>query len=172
MCEIYVFIALLYTQEIHCILKALNTDQIALTDTCSPLVGVAYRMDKVRGNCTVTKIAGSDFDAHSLDATTVRIRTAKEFFYFDKTQYAYEGVVRISFNLESSVIGSFTRHLKTGRNAALMRIVHYCKVFSPFLYQNLKRLNFFSILHTVYTGKYSRPLYFRLFRIHRLLVYF
>ncbi|XP_022304410.1 uncharacterized protein LOC111111618 [Crassostrea virginica] len=54
--------------------------------------GVAYRMDKVRGNCTVTKIAGSDFDAHSLDATTVRIRTAKEFFYFDKTQYAYEGV--------------------------------------------------------------------------------
>lgn len=139
MCEIYVFTALLYTQEIHCIPKALNTDQIALIDTCSPLVGVAYRMDKVRGNCTVTKIAGSDFDAHSLDATTVRIRTAKEFFYFDKTQYAYEGVVRISFYRESSVIGSFTRHLKTGRNAALMRIVHYCKVFSPFLYQNLKR---------------------------------
>lgn len=54
--------------------------------------GVAYRMDKMRGNCSVTPIAGSDFDAHSLDATTVRIRTAKEFFYFDKTQYAYEGV--------------------------------------------------------------------------------
>lgn len=56
-------------------------------------LGVAYRMDKLRGNCSVTPIAGSDFDAHSLDATTVRIRTAKEFFYFDKTQYAYEGVV-------------------------------------------------------------------------------
>ncbi|XP_062575643.1 uncharacterized protein LOC134237559 [Saccostrea cucullata] len=54
--------------------------------------GVAYRMDKVRGNCTVTVIAPTDFDAHGLDATTVRIRTAKEFFYFDKTQYAYEGI--------------------------------------------------------------------------------
>lgn len=54
--------------------------------------GVAYHMDKMRGNCSVTPIAGSEFDAHSLDATTVRIRTAKEFFYFDKTQYAYEGV--------------------------------------------------------------------------------
>lgn len=57
------------------------------------LLGVAYRMDAKRGNCTVTTIAGGDFDAHSLDDTTVRIRTAKEFFYFDKTQYAYEGVV-------------------------------------------------------------------------------
>ncbi|XP_048749646.2 uncharacterized protein LOC125661618 [Ostrea edulis] len=54
--------------------------------------GVAYRMDAKRGNCTVTTIAGGDFDAHSLDDTTVRIRTAKEFFSFDKTQYAYEGV--------------------------------------------------------------------------------
>jgi hypothetical protein len=52
-------------------------------------------MDAKLGNCTVTTIAGSDFDAHSLDATTVRIRTAKEFFYFDKTQYAYEGVVSL-----------------------------------------------------------------------------
>lgn len=80
-------------------------------------LGVAYRMDKLRGNCSVTPIAGSDFDAHSLDATTVRIRTAKEFFYFDKTQYAYEGVVSmfiVSFKLNCyigkipSFLGPFT----------------------------------------------------------------
>ena len=51
-------------------------------------------MDPALGNCTALPISGVGFDAKfASDAIHVRIRNAKEFFYFDKSQYAYEGIV-------------------------------------------------------------------------------
>lgn len=87
----------------------------------------------MRGNCSVTPIAGSDFDAHSLDATTVRIRTAKEFFYFDKTQYAYEGVVSMFIVLFKL-------------NCYIGKIPSFLGPFTICLYMNLKSHTFHLIL--------------------------
>lgn len=50
-------------------------------------------MDKMCGNCFVMFIVGSDFDVYFFDVIIVRIWMVKEFFYFDKIQYVYEGVV-------------------------------------------------------------------------------
>ena len=61
--------------------------------------GVSYIIDQRRGNCSITNISSIGFDVHSIDPSHVRIRTAKEFFYFDKTQYNYEGTVNITTQL-------------------------------------------------------------------------
>ncbi|XP_045184814.2 uncharacterized protein LOC123542856 [Mercenaria mercenaria] len=53
--------------------------------------GVAYIIDSLRGNCTATPISNTGFDVRNADPTHVRIRTSKEFFYFDKAAYIYEG---------------------------------------------------------------------------------
>ncbi|XP_046581753.1 uncharacterized protein LOC124289190 [Haliotis rubra] len=53
--------------------------------------GVAYIMDAMIGNCSVTKISASGFDSKSLDAGNVRIRTNKEFFDFANNSYEYSG---------------------------------------------------------------------------------
>ncbi|XP_048236750.1 uncharacterized protein LOC124150287 isoform X1 [Haliotis rufescens] len=53
--------------------------------------GVAYVMDAMVGNCSVTPINATGFDAKSLDAGKVRIRTDKEFFYFSNVPYEYAG---------------------------------------------------------------------------------
>ncbi|KAK3095217.1 hypothetical protein FSP39_011664 [Pinctada imbricata] len=58
--------------------------------------GVAYIRDPAMGNCTPVPISAVGFDAkYAPDAIHVRIRNSKEFFYFDKTQYAYEGVKNV-----------------------------------------------------------------------------
>ncbi|KAL4216347.1 hypothetical protein ACF0H5_024074 [Mactra antiquata] len=53
--------------------------------------GVAYVIDQLRGNCSAVPISSTGFDSRKADATHARIRTAKEFFYFDKGSYIYEG---------------------------------------------------------------------------------
>lgn len=53
--------------------------------------GVAYIIDNFRGNCSVANISSMGFDVRNSDPTHVRIRSSKEFFYFDKTKYNYEG---------------------------------------------------------------------------------
>lgn len=54
-------------------------------------------IDSLRGNCTATPISSTGFDVRSADATHVRIRTSKEFFYFDKASYMYEGQVTLYY---------------------------------------------------------------------------
>ncbi|XP_071140861.1 uncharacterized protein [Mytilus edulis] len=57
--------------------------------------GIAYVIDPSVGNCTAQSIDGTGFDAKFVVGSNnmkVRIRTPAEFFYFDKTSYAYEGV--------------------------------------------------------------------------------
>ncbi|KAK3595423.1 hypothetical protein CHS0354_003417 [Potamilus streckersoni] len=54
--------------------------------------GVAYITDVTRGNCTIQSIEQGNFDDKTLDARHVRMRSAREFFYFDSTNYTYEGV--------------------------------------------------------------------------------
>ncbi|XP_052234282.1 uncharacterized protein LOC127846917 [Dreissena polymorpha] len=53
--------------------------------------GVAYITDRKRGNCTAVPIESLMFDVKNVDGSHVRIRTSKEFFYFDNTNYIYEG---------------------------------------------------------------------------------
>ena len=63
-------------------------------------IGISYVMDPSIGNCTVQPIDGTGFDAKFVDGSNmqyVRIRTPAEFFYFDKTKYAYEGIVSLIF---------------------------------------------------------------------------
>jgi len=57
------------------------------------------------GNCSISAINGRGIDAKLVDANHVRIRTAKEFFYLDKANYAYEGVVSIQL-LYGVLLGS------------------------------------------------------------------
>lgn len=64
--------------------------------------GIAYVTDVKKGNCTAVPIEHSTFDVRTVDPAHVRMRTAKEFFYFDKANYTYEGVV--SFNVGSKKI--------------------------------------------------------------------
>ncbi|KAK7497756.1 hypothetical protein BaRGS_00010890 [Batillaria attramentaria] len=52
--------------------------------------GVAYVIDKVLGNCTVTPISNLGFDAQSTSAANVRMRTKEEFFDLN-TKYTYTG---------------------------------------------------------------------------------
>lgn len=54
--------------------------------------GVAYITDRARGNCSYRPIESSDFDDKSSGPNTVRIRSSKEFFYFDTKKVSYEGV--------------------------------------------------------------------------------
>jgi len=54
--------------------------------------GVAYIMDPMIGNCTVTTISALGFDAAQDNPGVVRMRNPKEFFYFDGTQFTYEGL--------------------------------------------------------------------------------
>lgn len=54
--------------------------------------GLAYITDRQRGNCSVRPIADTDFDVRAAGANDVRIRNAKEFFYFDSSNLTYEGV--------------------------------------------------------------------------------
>ncbi|KAL5020021.1 hypothetical protein ScPMuIL_002913 [Solemya velum] len=54
--------------------------------------GIAYVTDVKKGNCTAVPIEHSTFDVRTVDPAHVRMRTAKEFFYFDKANYTYEGV--------------------------------------------------------------------------------
>ncbi|XP_041355756.1 uncharacterized protein LOC121373289 [Gigantopelta aegis] len=56
--------------------------------------GVQYIIDQMRGNCTTTKIDQGMFDDVTSDIQHVRIRTAREFFYFNSV-YTYEGVKNI-----------------------------------------------------------------------------
>lgn len=53
--------------------------------------GVAYIVDKVTGQCQTNPISSDSFDVTKVDAQTVRIRTAREFYYFDRASYTYEG---------------------------------------------------------------------------------
>ncbi|XP_060599747.1 uncharacterized protein LOC132753324 [Ruditapes philippinarum] len=64
---------------------------LPLTQVHDFTTGVAYVIDTLRGNCTATPIANTGFDVRNADPTHVRIRTSKEFFYFDKASYIYEG---------------------------------------------------------------------------------
>lgn len=67
------------------------------------LTGIAYIIDPSVGNCTAQSIDGTGFDAKFVVGSNnmkVRIRTPAEFFYFDKTSYAYEGVVSISISIK------------------------------------------------------------------------
>lgn len=58
------------------------------------LPGVAYITDNLKGNCSVIPIENNTFDTRFSDPAHVRIRSSKEFFYFDQSQYIYEGQVR------------------------------------------------------------------------------
>ena len=69
--------------------------------------GVAYIVDQLRGNCSVANISDVGFDVRNADPTHVRIRSSKEFFYFDKTQYNYEGTVSFCIYF-INVLTSFT----------------------------------------------------------------
>ncbi|XP_065930578.1 uncharacterized protein [Magallana gigas] len=53
--------------------------------------GVAYIIDTMYGNCTVQSIQQT-FDTRYVDKNHLRIRNAREFFYFDVINYTYEGV--------------------------------------------------------------------------------
>ncbi|XP_060599748.1 uncharacterized protein LOC132753325 [Ruditapes philippinarum] len=65
---------------------------LPLTQVHDFSTGVAYVIDQLRGNCTATPISGTGFDVRNAnDPSHVRIRTSKEFFYFDKASYMYEG---------------------------------------------------------------------------------
>ena len=57
------------------------------------MLGVAYNIDPMLGNCTITTIDAFGFDVKSKDRSHVRMRTQKEFFYFDKVGYEYAGKV-------------------------------------------------------------------------------
>jgi len=57
--------------------------------------GVAYIMDPMIGNCTVTPISALGFDAVQNAPGTVRIRNPKEFFYFDGTDFVYQGLKKV-----------------------------------------------------------------------------
>ncbi|XP_052234283.1 uncharacterized protein LOC127846918 [Dreissena polymorpha] len=62
-----------------------------LTEIHDFSTGVAYITDRKRGNCTAVPIESLMFDVKNVDGSHVRIRTSKEFFYFDNTTYIYEG---------------------------------------------------------------------------------
>ncbi|XP_053387920.1 uncharacterized protein LOC128545888 [Mercenaria mercenaria] len=64
---------------------------LPLTQVHDFSTGVAYVIDTLRGNCTATPISSTGFDVRNADPSHVRIRTSKEFFYFDKASYVYEG---------------------------------------------------------------------------------
>ncbi|XP_052786282.1 uncharacterized protein LOC128221721 [Mya arenaria] len=64
---------------------------VPLTEVHDFTTGVAYITDQKRGNCTAIPIEVSMFDVKMADPSHVRIRTSKEFFYFDKAAYIYEG---------------------------------------------------------------------------------
>ncbi|XP_050399409.1 uncharacterized protein LOC126816707 isoform X1 [Patella vulgata] len=53
--------------------------------------GVAYIIDNMIGNCSMVPIEQGDFDDTTVNAHTVRMRTAKEFFSTDNTVVTYEG---------------------------------------------------------------------------------
>ncbi|XP_048750693.1 uncharacterized protein LOC125662497 [Ostrea edulis] len=53
--------------------------------------GVAYIIDTMYGNCTAQPIQQT-FDTRFVDKNHLRMRNAKEFFYFDVINYTYEGV--------------------------------------------------------------------------------
>ncbi|KAK3595425.1 hypothetical protein CHS0354_003419 [Potamilus streckersoni] len=58
------------------------------------LESVAYIMDPIRGNCSLSSISAQGFDSRTAaDGVHVRIRTSREFFYFDSLSYNYEGTV-------------------------------------------------------------------------------
>lgn len=56
--------------------------------------GVAYVTDKRHGNCTVTKI-NLTFDGSKNGPTTLRLRSSREFFYFNSINFTYEGVNKV-----------------------------------------------------------------------------
>ncbi|XP_060074040.1 uncharacterized protein LOC132553781 [Ylistrum balloti] len=58
--------------------------------------GVAYITDKSHGNCTVTTI-NLTFDGSKASASTLRLRSSREFFYFNAINFTYEGVNKIRF---------------------------------------------------------------------------
>ena len=55
--------------------------------------GVAYNIDRVRGNCTATRISELGFDVESQDSAFVRMRTTEQFFGFANRKYTYTGQV-------------------------------------------------------------------------------
>lgn len=65
---------------------------LGLYHITSHFVGVAYIIDTMYGNCTVQSIQQT-FDTRYVDKNHLRIRNAREFFYFDVINYTYEGVV-------------------------------------------------------------------------------
>lgn len=66
------------------------------------VTGVAYVTDNLKGNCSVIPIESTTFDVRLSDPAHVRIRNSKEFFYFDRSNYIYEGQVK-SCRLKNSV---------------------------------------------------------------------
>ncbi|XP_033725895.1 uncharacterized protein LOC117315692 [Pecten maximus] len=58
--------------------------------------GVAYVTDKTHGNCTVTKI-NLTFDGSKSGPTTLRLRSSREFFYFNAINFTYEGVNKVRY---------------------------------------------------------------------------
>ena len=57
--------------------------------------GVAYVTDNLKGNCSTIPIESTTFDVRFTDPSHVRIRNTKEFFYFDRSNYIYEGQVSV-----------------------------------------------------------------------------
>ncbi|XP_013419344.1 uncharacterized protein LOC106180028 [Lingula anatina] len=55
--------------------------------------GVRYITDTIKGNCSVRPISSTSFDSVNASASTVRLRTALEFFDYDKNviTYNYQG---------------------------------------------------------------------------------
>nr|XP_022308560.1 uncharacterized protein LOC111114516 [Crassostrea virginica] len=56
--------------------------------------GVAYIIDTMYGNCTVKPIQQT-FDTKYVDKNHLKIRNAREFFYFDVINYTYQGVHKV-----------------------------------------------------------------------------
>ena len=64
---------------------------------------MAYIIDTMYGNCTVKPIQQT-FDTKYVDKNHLKIRNAREFFYFDVINYTYQGVVRIFVILMSPIM--------------------------------------------------------------------
>ncbi|XP_041355459.1 uncharacterized protein LOC121373079 [Gigantopelta aegis] len=83
--------------------------------------GVAYNLDPMIGNCTITTIDAFGFDAKSKDKSHVRMRTQKEFFYFDKTKYEYAGK-RMARDIDCDVYVAIRHDFPPGYTGGLKTI--------------------------------------------------